>query len=71
MKTSKEPTKLYELPNMSPLRVELEDGTIDEAMFHHIDGMYSYCETSDGKSFHLKAWTPMKEVDGRWEIAND
>lgn len=60
--------KLHDLPNNSPLRVELKDGTMDDATFHHIDGMYSYCTTSDGKPFHLYASTPVKKVKGRYEI---
>lgn len=60
--------KLHELPESSKIRVQMDDGTMDEAIFCHIDGMYSYCLTSDGKPFHLSAMTPMVEVDGRWEI---
>lgn len=60
--------KLYEIARNSPLRIELEDGEWDLATFHHVDGAYSYCTTSDGRAFHLAAWTPMVEVDGRWEI---
>lgn len=60
--------KLYEIPNGSPLRIKLADGSIDLATFHHIDGMFSYCETSDKKPFHLHCGTPMKFVDGRYEI---
>ena len=65
--------KLWELPTMSPLRVYLQDGTEVEATFHHIDGMYSFC-TTDGverQVFHLHFATPMVEVNGRWEVAND
>lgn len=65
--------KLYELNNNSPLRVTVADesgdnGKVDDATFHHIDGAYSYCETSDGKSFHLGASTEMELIDGRYEI---
>lgn len=59
--------KLYDIPNESPLRV-IANGKEDNAVFHHIDGMYSYCETSDGKAFHLHCGTPMKLVKGRYEI---
>ena len=59
--------KLYNLKENSPLRVELEIG-IDLATFHHIDGRFSYCTTSDGKPFRLGFMTPMKLVDGRYEI---
>lgn len=62
--------KLYEIPNNSPLRIILEDGSVDLATFFHIDGAYSYCETSDKKPFHLSASTPIKLVDRRYEIIN-
>lgn len=64
------PKPLYELKQNSPLRVFTEDGAADLATFHHIDGIYSYCTTSDGEAFHLSATTPMKFIDGRWEINN-
>lgn len=63
---------LYDLPQMSPLRIQLADGTMADATFHHIDGSYSYCTIDDdgpNNVFHLRAWTPMHLVDGRWEIA--
>jgi len=65
--------KLYEIPKNSPLRVTVSDyggdnGSVDLATFHHLDGMYSYCETSDGQPFHLMADTEMELVDGRYEI---
>ena len=69
--------KLYELAQMSPLRVKHRDGSMVNATFHHIDGSYSYCtidrEPKPGKlpsTFHIRAWTEMVKVDGRWEIAD-
>lgn len=59
--------KLYEIPDGSPLRIEFED-CVDDSTFHHIDGMYSYCLTSNFKPFHLSAVTPVKLVNGRYEI---
>ena len=63
--------KLYDLPKESKLRIETQGGHMN-ATFHHIDGMYSFCTLDDkpeGENiFHLKAWTPMIEVDGRWQI---
>lgn len=37
-----------------------------------LDGMYSVC-TVDGVSgvFHLAVFTPMVEVDGRWEVVDE
>jgi hypothetical protein len=33
-----------------------------EFKFFHIDGMYSYCETMDGDSFHLRFDTPVLDI---------
>jgi len=66
--------KLYEIPNGSKLRVELQVIGEDEyrlrlCTFHHVDGMYSLC-TVDGEdeTFHLSVSTPLKLVDGAYEI---
>lgn len=64
---------LYKIPRASKLRVNLSDGTKGaSATFHHTDGMYSYC-TIDGLEqnnvFHLSVMTPLKFVDGAYEIA--
>ena len=72
----KEP--LHRLPRKSLLRVNTDKGW-KTGVFHGIDGMYSKCTLDDypgepGKSqpmFHLKAWTPMVYVDGRWQIDED
>lgn len=64
----KETRKLYEIPRNSPLKVMLNDGTIDNAEFGHIDGMYSFCTTSKGGIFHLDCTTPMIFINGRWQI---
>lgn len=71
--------KLYELKRNSPMRIVKIDGTKSDATFHHIDGAYSYCTFDDevlipgvAKSpFHLRAWTKMVEIDGKWEIKED
>jgi len=62
--------RLHELPRESPLRV-IADGVVTDATFHHLDGMYSLCKLEDGRLFHLRYDTPLKEVDGRWEIDED
>jgi len=38
----------------------------DVVIFHHIDGMYSYCKTMDGKLVHPAAWTEVMIV-GKYE----
>ena len=30
--------------------------------FHHIDGMYSYCQDKQGNVVHLPAWTEVEYV---------
>lgn len=64
-------TELRHLPRGARLRVEMKDGSKVAGTFHSIDGMYSYCTTDDGSVFHLKAWTPMVEINGSWEIADE
>ena len=49
--------KLYEVPRDSLIQVG------DEFLiFHHIDGMYSYCTNEDGDVFHLPAWTEVEVI---------
>ncbi len=50
---------LYDLPNNSPMRIRLDPDRIDICTFHHLDGLYSYCTTSDGTPFHLSRNIPM------------
>lgn len=62
--------KLYGLPRNSKMRIEFKDG-FHECIMHRVDGKYSYCTVEDLPEkpvFHLSAMTPMKEVDGHWEI---
>lgn len=57
--------KLYECPrNMG---IKLESG--EHLMFHHIDGMFSYCKDMQGNVVHLPAWADV-EIDS-WEEALD
>lgn len=35
--------------------------------FHHIDGMYSFCHTNDGKLVHPVAWSEVEPIDSEWE----
>lgn len=60
--------ELQDIPKNSPLRVKLNDGSTDLSTFFHCDGLYSYCKTSHGNPFHLSRFTPMKLVNGRYEI---
>lgn len=63
--------KLYDIPKQSKLKLTIVNGDTereDMVTFHHIDGMYSYCTTSDGAVVHLSASTPMKKVDDYYII---
>ena len=50
--------KLYEVPRNT--RIKVEDLELN---FHHIDGMYSLCQTDDGETVHLAAWTEVEIVE--------
>ncbi len=61
--------KLYKVPNNSriivknkvstpPASIPIEKGDI--LQFHHIDGMYSYCENENGDVVHLVAWAEVE-----------
>ena len=63
--------KLYELPKNSPIKIHLDPDRFEICTFHHIDGMYSYCTTSDGTVFHLSASIPMVKKDSWYEIDED
>ena len=56
--------KLYDVPintwirikgdiRVPPAAPQLKEG--QKLLFHHIDGMYSYCETESGEVVHLVA----------------
>ena len=63
--------KLYDVPNHTLIRVKSDkqhpvahrdfmEG--EELMFHHIDGMYSYCTDKDGLPVHLAAWSEVEVI---------
>lgn len=60
--------KLYEIPRES----KIIDDTISDGssfiIFHHIDGMFSYCTTEKGGVIHLSVNTPLKKVDDHYEL---
>lgn len=70
--------KLYNLPAYQDSRPKIfglspngdPNGWVE---FDHIDGMYSLCFAYDSSGYylgtcHLQAWTPLKAVEGGWEI---
>jgi hypothetical protein len=74
--------KLHDIPNRNYVRISqpgkgrevrvppgapvLEVGQV--IFFDHIDGMYSYCKTLDGRLVHLVAWAEVEPLTER-EIA--
>lgn len=66
---------IYEMPRDSKMLIEFDDGW-HECIFHHPDGMYSYCTiedtlTEEGEKpiFHLSVMTPMILEDGIYKIS--
>ena len=47
--------KLHEVPNNTWITLNGE-----KLLFHHIDGMYSYCTTEDNRVVHLVAWAEVE-----------
>lgn len=60
--------QLYEIPKGSKI-MELCNDDSTYIIFHHLDGMYSYCETEKGNPVHLSVLTPLKKVGDYYEIA--
>ena len=50
--------KLYDVPRNTRIKV----GDL-ELNFKHIDGMYSLCQTDDGETVHLAAWTEVEILE--------
>lgn len=67
--------KLYEIPRESRIKAETSDenGKLgDFIIFHHLDGMYSYCtvEGMPEKVCHLAATQELKLLEeGYYELA--
>lgn len=53
--------KLFDVPKNT--KITLREGDCElKLLFHHIDGMYSYCTNHKGTVIHLAAWTEV-EID--------
>ena len=63
--------KLYQIPKGSKLVLPISDGENHDAVFHHIDGAYSYITLEDGTVVHLGASTEMVRVGDHYEIAEE
>ena len=66
---------LYEIPRNSRLRLPIKDKkgvqSVQDCIFHHIDGMYSYITIGgpEGDVVHLGASTEMKKVKDYYKMA--
>lgn len=62
--------KLYNLPQRTEKGIKIHGlkdnkGKDIVVVFHHLDGMYSYCTIQDtDKVVHLSASTPLVELEG-------
>lgn len=74
--------KLYNLPQRTENGIPIHGAKAQDSgedivlLFHHLDGMYSYCTVQDpeapndktGKVVHLSASTPLVYEDGKYRI---
>lgn len=62
--------KLYDLPRDKGIKIfcNCSDGS-EYVVFHHVDGLYSYCTTEKGGVIHLAANTPLTKTEGGYEIS--
>lgn len=58
--------KLYNVPRNTWVR-GIEPDCKDEFLYHHEDGMYSFCHDREGNICHYKAWMEVEIM----EEAND
>lgn len=59
--------KLYQIPEQSKIKCDCSDGS-KYIIFHHIDGMYSFCKTAKGNPVHLKAWADLQKIGNYYII---
>lgn len=62
--------KLMDIPEMSKIFCSCDDGS-SYIIFHHLDGMYSYCETEMGNPTHIAVFQELKQVEGGYEFAEE
>lgn len=54
---------LYEVPRNTKIKFKDNEGNETALLFHHVDGMYSYCTDDDGHVVHLAAWTDVEVAE--------
>lgn len=53
--------KLFDVPRNTAIKIKQDELEL-KLMFHHLDGMYSYCTNDKGTVIYLAAWTEV-EID--------
>ena len=59
--------KLYDIPEHSKIYEECSDDSTF-LIFHHLDGMYSYCKTEKGGVMHLRGDTQLESYKDGYEV---
>lgn len=55
--------KLHDVPRNTKIRLSDGEGNYTALLFHHMDGMYSYCTDDDVHVVHLAAWTNVEVAE--------
>lgn len=59
---------LYGVPQESKIECTASDGSTF-VIFHHLDGMYSYCTTEKGAVVHLSVHQTLKKEGDHYVLA--
>lgn len=51
--------KLYDVPRNTKIKCKMGSEEI-KLLFHHVDGMYSYCTNDKDEVVHIAAWTEVE-----------
>lgn len=65
--------KLYEIPKDSKIILNKDQECSDGSkyiIFHHLDGMYSYCKTEKGGIIHLHCGAELKKVKDGYKLCS-
>lgn len=54
--------KLYDVPRNTWVK-SIEPDNTDVFKFHHIDGMYSFCNDKEGNICHYAAWMEVEPIE--------
>ena len=58
---------LHEIPQNSKIYAAMSDGS-KYFMFHHLDGMYSFCVTEKDNVYHLAAMTLLRKYKDGYRL---